>query len=129
MSADHWWTAFPTHAPAQLKLVCFPYAGGAASMVSSWPSMLPRSVWVHGIQLPGRRWRLKEPFATHVPAVVPDIGMALSSLLDRPFALFGHSLGAILTFEVSRWLIRHRGLVPEHLFVSGRRAPQLPDTD
>jgi len=128
MSADTWWTVFQPNPLAHLKLVCFPYAGGAASMVRSWPSLLPRDVEVYGIQLPGRLSWIAEPFATHVPELVPQIAMALSKLLDRPFALFGHSLGAILGFEVSRWLIRHRGLVPEHLFVAGRRAPQLPHT-
>jgi medium-chain acyl-[acyl-carrier-protein] hydrolase len=106
-------------------MICFPYAGGHAGIFKSWAAELEPLVDVYGIQLPGRGHGRKEPPAEHVPELVADLGAALAPSLDKPFVLFGHSLGALLAFEVARWLQRHRRLVPRHLFVSGRRAPQI----
>src|SRR6202030_2132902 len=64
-----------------------------------------------------------------LPELIGELAPALLPLLDKPCVFFGHSMGAILSFEVTRWLRRNRGVLPRHLFVSGRRAPQISDTD
>jgi medium-chain acyl-[acyl-carrier-protein] hydrolase len=112
---------------ASLRLFCLPYAGGSALIYRSWPSTLPPGVEVCPVQLPGRGHRMNEPPFLSGDALVPALAEALSPYLDKPFAIFGHSMGAHISFELARHLRRHAGLAPEHLFVSGRRAPQLPE--
>jgi surfactin synthase thioesterase subunit len=126
---NSWCVVTRTNPGAATKLVCFPYAGAGASIFASWHLQLPESVEICGIQLPGRRNRIFEPPFTRVPLLVAELGKVLSGLLDRPFAFFGHSIGAILSFEMARWLRRNRNLGPTCLFVSGRRAPQVSDSD
>jgi medium-chain acyl-[acyl-carrier-protein] hydrolase len=114
---------------AALRLFCFPYAGGGASVYSAWPRNLPSAFEVCAVQLPGRETRLKEqPFRELTP-VVEAVAAAIEPYLDRPFAFFGHSMGALISFELARLLRERGGARPAHLFVSGRRAPQLPDDE
>ena len=79
------------------------------------------------MQLPGREQRLREPLFTQLNPLIDTLVEALLPYLDLPFAFFGHSLGAIICFELARQLRRQKYLTPLHLFVSGRRAPQIPD--
>lgn len=80
-------------------------------------------------QLPGRVPRLREPPHTILTTLVEEIAHVIRPYLDRPFAFFGHSMGAMISFELARLLRRDEANAPLHLFVSGRRAPQIPDTD
>lgn len=112
---------------ARLRLFCFPHAGVGASAYRAWAGLVPDTVEVRAVQLPGRESRLREPCVTAMPALVEDVAAALEPLLfDRPFALFGHSMGALLAFETARRLARVPGAAPLHLFASARRAPHLP---
>jgi medium-chain acyl-[acyl-carrier-protein] hydrolase len=79
------------------------------------------------LQLPGRENRLREAPFTRLLAAVHEAADVLQPYLNLPFALFGHSLGAVLCFELARLLRREHRITPVHLFVSGRRAPQFPD--
>src|SRR6266700_6933709 len=124
-----WWVRPKPNPQAALRLLCFPYAGGTASVFRTWHLALTGEVEVYGIQLPGRANRFVEPAFTRAPELVEVLGPALGSLFDKPFVFFGHSMGAIISFELSRWLRRHGKPLPSHLFVAGRRAPQIPDTD
>jgi medium-chain acyl-[acyl-carrier-protein] hydrolase len=81
------------------------------------------------VQLPGREKRLREPPVKRLGPLVDEIAHALGNELDLPFAIFGHSMGALLGFELARRFRRDLGRQPVHLFVSGHRAPQLPDPD
>lgn len=111
-------------AGARLRLFCFPHAGGAASLFRLWHAGLPAGVEVCGVQLPGREARWREEVFTDVDALLAELIPAFAPLLDVPFALFGHSMGALLAFELARELRRRRLAAPVHLFTSGRRAPQ-----
>ena len=112
---------------AALRLFCFPYSGASASAYYGWASVLPASVELHSIQLPGRANRLTEARLTEIEPVVEELAVALTPLLDKPFVFFGHSLGASIAFEVAR--SQRRGGLPEPdaLVVSGHGAPQVPD--
>jgi surfactin synthase thioesterase subunit len=110
---------------ARLRLFCFPYAGGGASIFHAWVKMLPDEVEVCPIQLPGRENRLKESPLTQLSELLQDLQIALLPILDKPFAFFGHSLGAIISFELARQLRPQDRLT--HLFVSGCPAPHLPN--
>ena len=79
--------------------------------------------------LPGREFRLREPAFTEFEPLVEALTREIFPYLDRPFAFFGHSMGAIISFELARRLRSERSLETDHLFVSGRRAPQLPERD
>lgn len=108
-----------------MRLFCLPYAGGGASIYRAWPGLLPISVEVVPVHLPGRETRINEqPFTRLVP-LVETLSSVLTPHLDKPFAIFGHSMGALIAFELARQLRRENKPQPVHLFVSGRDAPQL----
>jgi medium-chain acyl-[acyl-carrier-protein] hydrolase len=120
------WVSIPTPRPkASIRLFCFPFAGGGASAYRSWASLFPAEVEVCGIQLPGREERFREPLLQHYQTLVAHACGGIQRLLDRPFAFFGHSMGAMVAFECARRLRRH-GHQPAELFVSACHAPQLP---
>lgn len=110
---------------ARLRLFCFPYAGGGAPIFRQWSHHLPSTVEVCPIQLPGRGDRLLDPPYTRLLTLVEDIARDIQPYLDKPFAFFGHSMGALIGFELARQLRREAKVEPVHLFVSGRRAPQI----
>jgi len=121
------WLAYREVNPrARLRLFCFPYAGGGASAYRGWASVLPSDVEVCPVQLPGRESRLREPAFDRPELLILALADALQAHLGLPFAFFGHSMGAMLAFELTRELRRRGGPLPLHLFVSGRRAPQVP---
>ena len=111
---------------ASLRLFCFPYAGGSAAIYRSWSESLPWQVEVCPVQLPGRGSRIRETLFTQMPDLVADVAKDLRTYLDKPFAFFGHSMGAIIGFELARLLREEGAPEPVHLFVSGRSAPQTP---
>jgi medium-chain acyl-[acyl-carrier-protein] hydrolase len=91
--------------------------------------MLPPEVDVCAIQLPGRGSRFREEPFRRAADLVPAVADALRPHLDVPFALFGHSMGALVVFELTRELRRRRVPLPVLLAVSGHEAPQRPDPD
>ncbi len=124
------WVRFPKPNPqARLRLFCFPYAGGGAVSFRTWPLGLPDDVEICSVELPGRGTRLSERPFTRLSPLLQTMAPALLSLLDKPFAFFGHSMGGLVSFELTRLLRREYDLSPVHLFVSGRRAPQVQDLE
>ncbi len=121
------WIAYRKPRPrARLRLLCFPFAGGGALAYRPWTAEMPAEIDVLPVQLPGRERRLREPSYTRLEPLVEAAAKALVPYLDRPFAIFGHSMGSLIGYEVAQWLRRERGLEPLHLLASARRAPQLP---
>jgi medium-chain acyl-[acyl-carrier-protein] hydrolase len=115
------WIVRPVRRPqALLRLVCFPPAGGGAATYRPWAQRLPPAIELCAVEPPGRGTRLRETPLDTLAALVDGCLPAVAREVEPPFALFGHSMGALLAFEVAR------RLAPEHLFVSGHRAPSLP---
>jgi surfactin synthase thioesterase subunit len=112
-------------APA-VRLICFPFAGSGISTFQGWrlPAELAGEVWT--VRLPGRESRWREPLPSSLPALLDDLVQQVDVLLDRPFAFFGHSMGALVAFEMARLLIRRGGQLPVRLFLSAHRAPDRP---
>lgn len=125
LTSTPWLAGVKPNLSASLRLFCFPYAGGAAAIFRSWQAELPE-VEVCPVQLPGRGRRLKEPAYTNVHTLVQELAQGLFPFLGKPFAFFGHSMGASISFELARYLRREHNLMPRHLFLSGRRAPHIP---
>ena len=122
------WLKVPRPDPhARLRLFCIPHAGGGAATFRLWQENLPAGVEVAAVQLPGREERLmEEPFSAIEP-IVEVLAGELEPHLGLPYAIFGHSMGSLIGFELLREL-RRRGLPgARHLFTSAHRAPQLPD--
>lgn len=114
-----------THPWPELRLVCVPHAGGAASTFRTWPLGLPPAVELWAAELPGRGARASEPATDDRERVVTELAGALPDD-DVPLALFGHSLGAMLAFELARELRRRDRPAPRLLVASAREAPQRP---
>lgn len=117
---------FRIHHPvptARTRLICLPHAGGAASFFRTWSRCFSPIVEVVAVQLPGREDRIDEPPITSLGAVVESLAEAMSLVSDRPYLLFGHSLGAAIAHELCVALRQDGRGLPAHLVVSGREAP------
>ena len=120
------WFTVPPNEQAKIRLFCFPYAGGSSLIFRTWAKALGPSIAVCPAHLPGRERRLTEKPYTSAPSLVEAIAEAIVPHLDLPFAFFGHSMGALISFELARHLRRRNLPAPLHLFLSGRAAPQQP---
>ncbi|NUT47467.1 MAG: thioesterase [Saccharothrix sp.] len=122
-----WVLSAGTRAAPPLRLLCLPAAGAGASMYREWARRLPSEVEVLPVQLPGREGRLAEPPVEDYLAAVKALADGIGPLLDGPYVLFGHSMGALLAFGLAA-LRREDGLrQPERLIVSGMPAPNRYD--
>jgi medium-chain acyl-[acyl-carrier-protein] hydrolase len=122
------WLSIPKPNPqARVRLLCFPYAGGGVFEYRAWAFGVPPEVEIGAVQLPGREARLREAPFTKLDELCGALAQILAPYLNKPFAFFGHSLGAIVAFELIRQLRRQNGVRPVRLFASGSRAPQIPD--
>lgn len=118
-----WVRQFHPAPDTRVRLVCLPHAGGAASFYFPLSRALTPAVDVLAVQYPGRQDRRHEPTISSLPELADRIFEAIRHLDDRPLALFGHSMGAVLAYEIALRL-QDAGLpAPVRLFVSGRRAP------
>lgn len=108
---------------ARLRLYCFHHAGGSPSIYRDWSSHLPDDVEVVPVLLPGRGLRLREQPYTSMAPLVEDVLEAIQPTLDRPFAFFGHSMGALVAFETAHTLRLSGGAEPLHVFVSACAPP------
>ncbi|GAA1954221.1 thioesterase II family protein [Amycolatopsis minnesotensis] len=113
-----WLRTFRPRASPSARLVCFPHSGGSAAFYRRWATALPEDVELVAVQYPGRLDRIREPLVDDMPTMVAAIIDELRSVPGRGLALFGHSMGASVAWEVA-----HR-IGPDALFVSGRPAPR-----
>jgi medium-chain acyl-[acyl-carrier-protein] hydrolase len=126
MQAVHsnWFVRLRARPAPRMRLVCVPSAGAGASVFGRWPDLLPADVEPWAVQLPGRETRRREESLIDIHAIADECMALIDPLLDLPIAFFGHSMGALIAFELTRRL-RDRGEEPAALFVSGRAAPHI----
>jgi medium-chain acyl-[acyl-carrier-protein] hydrolase len=125
-STDRWLERTRGSAAPRFRLFCFPYAGGGAAIFRNWARDLAVDVEVCAVRLPGREQRYSEPAFRRAEQVVDSLTPILEGLLDLPFAIFGHSMGAVLAYEIARAIKAAAGREPLALFASGRRGPDIP---
>lgn len=119
------WLVRPKPRPgARRRLFCIPYAGSGAAAYRGWAEGL-EDLEVLYVQLPGRENRLRETPFTDFSSLITALADAVEGRLDLPYALYGHSLGGLIAFELARLLQDRLHPGPTHLFVSATRAPQL----
>ena len=120
-----WFPGAAAAAKSQVRLFCFPHAGGGAAAFARWGSLLPPRIAVCPARLPGRESRLSEEPIHHMAALVDALAEAIQPYLGQPFAFFGHSMGAVAAFELAQHLHRVGAPLPGVLCVSGARAPRF----
>jgi hypothetical protein len=124
--SQSWFAKTAVHPAEKLQLFCFPYAGGGASIFSSWKSRLAPDITVLPVQLPGRERRSTEAPMDTIQDIVRSLLPAMAPYIHKPFAFFGHSMGALIAFETARQLSSQTGRLPVHIIASGKSAPHLP---
>lgn len=103
--------------------MCLPHAGGSASAFRAWSGLLPASVELLVVQYPGREDRFGELLVDDMDTLVGAVTDALTGVLDRPYVLFGHSMGSAVAYEIARELLARGVPAPQRLVASGREAP------
>jgi medium-chain acyl-[acyl-carrier-protein] hydrolase len=125
--SSSWFVCHRANAAAAQRLFLFPYAGAGPAAFTRWSAGLSSHIEGCIVHLPGRGSRHLEPARRALMVLIEELAPVIRPLLDRPFAFFGHSFGALLAFELVRCLQRNHLPQPTALFVSGCRAPHLPD--
>ena len=122
--------AFKSIVMTKFKLFCFPYAGGSAVIYNKWRPYLRADIELIGVELAGRGRRIADPLYGAVPEMIDDVFRLVTARLDgTPYALFGHSMGGMISYRLAQKLSMHRLPAPMHLFFSGRGAPNSVRAD
>ena len=126
MGKAGWLVCLDTVAEPEGRVFCFPYAGGGPGTYRLWPQRFSETTEVWSVQPPGRGPLAGERAVVDLFELVVGLGDQIQPYLGVPFVFFGHSLGALVAFELSRYLVREAGIGPTHLVVSGCKAPGVP---
>jgi acyl transferase domain-containing protein/surfactin synthase thioesterase subunit len=121
--AGSWLIIAGRRAAPRLRLFCFPFAGGGSAVYRTWTQFIDPTIEVVAIEPPGRLGRITETPIADMKEFVEQLVPEMEQLLDRPFAFFGHCLGALTMYETARRLIHTTKVRPDHLFASGARPP------
>ncbi|MFE9425681.1 thioesterase II family protein [Kitasatospora sp. NPDC006697] len=129
MNDDQWIRRFHPGPDAGVRVLCLPHAGGSASFFFPLSAALAPEVETFAVQYPGRQDRRTEQPLESITELAAQVAAALDPADRRPLVLFGHSMGALVAYELAR-LLQQRGAAPGAVFLSGRRAPSrgVPET-
>lgn len=124
-SRGQWLISFNPQPRPRMRLFCFPYAGGDANIFRDWTVAMPEGVEVIGVQYPGRGCNQDHPPISNCDDMVSQLRVVLAPLLGIDFAFFGHSNGALISFEVTRSLSAESKGRMRHHFLSAKSAPHI----
>jgi medium-chain acyl-[acyl-carrier-protein] hydrolase len=110
----------------RLRIFCFPYSGGGVSIFYDWSKHFPQDISIMALQLPGHESRMAEELVSDLNLLIDKLVVAITPYLDKPYIFFGHSLGALISFELTHRLKKMNVYLPKCLIVSGRAAPHTP---
>jgi medium-chain acyl-[acyl-carrier-protein] hydrolase len=113
---------------ARCRLFCLPHSGSGAAQFASWKNFFPSTLDICPVQLPGRENRFREAPLTNVHRIAEILAGELNPYIDRPYILYGYSLGALIAFELGRQLRRQKAAPPLSLYALARPAPNLAQT-
>ena len=120
------WFVSPPKESDSKRLFFFPHAGGGASYYNTWSKYFKNTgISIYSIQMPGREMRLYDEKITSFNFLIDQLTLLMQPHIDKPFAFFGHSMGALIAFELTRALNDKLHVQPEHLFLSGRYSPEI----
>lgn len=122
---NKWFFTLKEKPESQIRVIALPFAGGGPSAFHSWHPIFSDNIELIVINYPGRETRFTEKPVNDPEEMVSEIVNSLSDYSDKPFVLFGHSMGAMLAYFVTCELQRKQLMMPEILFVSGMRAPHI----
>jgi len=115
---------------SKIKLICLPYAGGSSVIFSKWPQYLPSGIELHPVELAGRGTRIYEPLYPDLAAMVEDVFQRIHAhVITGPYAIFGHSMGAVIAYELVQRMAAYELPPPRHAFFSGKGAPGIVRAD
>jgi medium-chain acyl-[acyl-carrier-protein] hydrolase len=129
MAASSWLRRSAADAEPAGRLLCFPHAGGGASSFNGWRRDLPGWIELVKVQLPGREDRREDTAHTRVDELIAALVPHVQAMLDLPLVIYGHSVGSLVAFELTRELRRRGHAAPLALIISSRRAPHRPLRD
>lgn len=121
-----WYLEYKKNPSATIRLFCFHHSGGGASAYYPWVEHLSPKIEMIAIQLPGRENRFTEPLNNNLEDIVAQLSEGFAIYNDKPFFVFGHSLGALISFEFVKSIHKLYSLYPHHMIVSATKAPHLP---
>ena len=124
--ATSWFFLSPSDEDMRVRLFCFPCAGYGAAMYRIWQRQAPSWLEIVPVQPPGRANRLREMPLDNFEGLTNSILPELTTLLDKPYAFFGHSMGAIFASELAAAILERDLKAPMHLFLSSRQPPNMP---
>jgi surfactin synthase thioesterase subunit len=126
---SHWFVVPRSNPEARIRLFCFPYAGGGVDTFIEWHRTLHPLVELIAVQPPGRGRRRGEAPHRTMDALLADLWPRILPMLDRPYFLFGHSMGSRVAYELASRLRDASARLPTHFIASGSRAPHLPSRE
>lgn len=126
MLKSKWFLTFKKNPEAKIRIFCFHHSGGGASTYFPWVKQLSSLIELVAIQLPGREDRFSEPFINDIEELIHNLTTGFFQYTDMPFFVFGHSFGALLSFEFAKSVQKAYSLSPHHIIVSATKAPHLP---
>ena len=128
MPQNSWFSIFRPNPDAKLRMFCFSYAGGGTTTFRRWFHRLPSWVEIVAIRLPGREERLQDEIYTQMDTLINALQEVFLDYLDKPFVFFGHSMGALVSFNLAHSLSHANKKMPLQLFISSFKAPHRSST-
>lgn len=124
MNADRTFKFFNSSSDNKIRLFVFPFVGGRASLFRNWEDYLSKQVEICCLQLPGREERYYEKPYVHINECLQELSENFQKFIELPYVFFGHSMGSLFCYEISRFLESMNVPLPLHVFLSGARPPR-----